>query len=54
VCYKKWFNTKASVNKWCIAEKQMVFIGKMSWVIIHEFSSPQERNNKLEELKNAL
>lgn len=52
--YKKWYNTKADKNKWCICEKQMLFIGKMHWVVIAEFDNPQERNDMLEGLTNAL
>lgn len=50
--YKKHFNKEEGCKKpFAILEKQMLFVGKMRWVLHSEYSTAQERNEVLAKLK---
>lgn len=51
--FKKHFNIeKGCKTPFAILEKQMVYVGRMTWVLHSEYLSAEERNKVLEELRS--
>lgn len=50
--YKKHYDKLN--GDWCILEKKMIFIGKLTWCLHSIYKNPQDRNKKLEELLREI
>lgn len=51
--YKKHFNIeKGCKTPFAILEKQMLFVGKMRWVLHSQYETAQERNKVLSDLRS--